>query len=197
MFADRTVLFRGLPLVVAALAFLFAPAAWTQTASCTAGNPNANLLQTTPTADFDTSATDGTVLHTKTGLMWKRCAEGQTWDGATCTGTITSLNWPNALAAAVNSTFAGYTDWRLPNAKELQSIVESCGFSPAINQTVFPATPASNFWSASSYGPNPANAWNVFFYDGFVSASLSSTTSKCGWCAADSPLILLIFCPAR
>ena len=85
MFADCTVLFRGLPLVVAALAFLFAPAAWTQTASCTAGNPNANLLQTTPTADFDTSATDGTVIHTKTGLMWKRCAEGQSWISATST----------------------------------------------------------------------------------------------------------------
>ncbi len=143
MFAKRAVLLRALPLVAAALAFLFAPAAWAQPApGCTAGNPNANLVETTPTADFDISATDGTVIHTKTGLMWKRCAEGQTWDGTTCTGSASNFNWQNALAAAANSTFAGYSDWRLPNIKELQSIVESCGYSPAINRTIFPAIPS-------------------------------------------------------
>ena len=164
--------------MVAALAFLFAPAAWTQTASCTAGNPKANLIQTTPTADFDTTATDGTVIHTKTGLMWKRCAEGQNWNGTTCTDSSYSFSWQNALAAAANSTFAGYTDWRVPNVKELQSIVESCGFIPAINQTIFPATPASYFWSASSYGPDPAFAWNVTFIDDFVGALDKSNGSQ-------------------
>jgi hypothetical protein len=156
MFAERAVLLRALPLVAAALAFLFAPAAWAQPApGCTAGNPNANLVETTPTADFDISATDGTVIHTKTGLMWKRCAEGQTWDGATCTGGASNFNWQNALAAAANLTFAGYSDWRLPNVKELQTIVEYCGYNPAINQTIFPATQGSEgnpFWSASSVG---------------------------------------------
>jgi uncharacterized repeat protein (TIGR02543 family) len=171
MFADRTVLFRGLPLVVAALAFLFAPAAWTQTASCTAGNPNPSLLQTTPTADFDTTATDGTVIHAKTGLMWKRCAEGQTWNASDCTGIAIFFDWLGALAWAANSTFAGYTDWRLPNVKELQSIVETCGYGPTINQTIFPATPVSRFWSASGYGPVPAGAWLVFFFDGLVDAN--------------------------
>ena len=170
MFANRVIPSRALPVLAATLAFLFAPTVW---AACTAGNPNANLLQTTPTADFNTTATDGTVIHTKTGLMWKRCAEGQTWDGATCTGTASALNWQAALAAAAaTSTFAGYSDWRLPSIKELQSIVESCGYGPAINTTIFPATPASDFWSASSYGPIPALAWYVRFGDGLVNAAV-------------------------
>ena len=174
MFADRAIQLHALPLVVAALVFPFAPAVWAQTASCTAVNPNASVIQTTPTADFDATATDGTVIHTKTGLMWKRCAEGQTWDdtNATCAGTAGLLNWQNALAAAATSTFAGHSDWRLPNVKELQSIVESCGYNPAINQTVFPATPAAfSWWSASSYGPNPASAWSVNFNGGNVFAN--------------------------
>ncbi|MDG4550404.1 MAG: IPTL-CTERM sorting domain-containing protein [Candidatus Contendobacter sp.] len=169
MFADHVIPFRALPMLAAALAFLFAPAAW---AICTAGNPNSNLIETTPTADFGATATDGTVIHIKTSLMWKRCAEGQTWDGTTssCTGSASALTWQAALAAAKDSTFAGHSDWRLPNVKELQSIVESCGYNPAINQTIFPATPAtSNFWSASSYGPDPARAWSVPFNDGFYS----------------------------
>lgn len=180
MFADRAVLLRTLPLVVAALAFLFTPAAW---AVCTAGNPNARLIETTPTADFDT-ATDGTVIHIKTSLMWKRCAEGQTWNGSTCTGSASGMNWQTALTAAATSTFADHSDWRLPNIKELQSIVEFCGYDPAINRTIFPATPGFRFWSASSYvvpwwwwcdlghicHHGPDEAWVVAFDNGVVYA---------------------------
>jgi hypothetical protein len=136
-------------------------------AACTAANPNANVVEATPTADF-TDNGNGTVTHAKTGLMWKQCAEGL--NGAGCaTGAATAMTWSAALAAAASANtanFAGHADWRLPNIRELQSIVETCGHSPAINLTLFPATPASNFWSASTYVPVPANAWLVYFGDG-------------------------------
>ncbi len=170
MFANRIIPSRALPVLAATLAFLFAPGAWAQAASCTAGHPNPNLLQATPTADFDTTATDGTVIHTKTGLMWKRCAEEQEWNGATCTGNAGYFNWEEALAVATSSTFAGYADWRVPNIKELQSIVESCGYSPAINQEIFPATPVDHFLSASSFGRSSALAWLFDFGNGLASA---------------------------
>lgn len=165
------------PLLAATLVLLFTPAAW---AVCTAGNPNPNLVEATPTADFDATATDGTVIHTKTGLMWKRCAEGQTWDNnnATCTGSASSLNWQSALAAAKNSTFAGHTDWRVPNIKELQSIVETCGGAPAINTAMFPAIPTANFWSASSDGPLPAVAWHLRFIDGDIGGGGKNNTDN-------------------
>ena len=133
--------------------------------ACTAGNPNANVLEATPTSAF-TDNLDGTVTHALTGLMWKRCAQGQAWNGATCTGTATPATWSGALAAAVAETTGGHNDWRLPNKNELGSLAESCGYSPAINQTLFPATPVSNFWSSSSVVPNPTYAWIVCINDG-------------------------------
>ena len=130
---------------------------------CTAGNPNTtSVAESTPTSAF-VDHNDGTVTHSLTGLMWKRCAQGLS--GADCaTGTATKMTWSAALAVAVADAAAGYRDWRLPNKKELESIVESCGFNPAINQTVFPATPtsySSYFWSGSTYPLFPSDAWGV------------------------------------
>ncbi len=135
--------------------------------ACTAGNPNANVVGSTPSADF-TDNGNGTVTHAKTGLMWKRCAEGLS--GAGCaTGAANTMTWSNALAAAESASFAGFTDWRLPNLKELHSIVETCGYDPAINQSIFPATPApafgSVFWSATSSASDPAKA-AIFVFGG-------------------------------
>ncbi len=143
-------------------------------AVCTAANLNTNVAESTPSADF-TDHGNGTVTHAKTGLMWKQCAEGLS--DATCgTGAATTMTWSNALAAAESASFAGFTDWRLPNFKELNSIVETCGSNPAINQTLFPATPASYFWSASAFVPNPVLAWVVYFGDGNGSAYTKPNT---------------------
>lgn len=136
--------------------------------TCSAGNPNFNLLESTPSGAFIDNG-NGTVTHVTTGLMWKRCAEGLS--GETCaTGVPTNPSWSDALAAAANSTFAGFTDWRLPNIKELQSIVETCGYDPATNQNIFPASPSAAsstlFWSASTDVYNPANAWIILFERG-------------------------------
>src|SRR5450432_1853802 len=95
-------------------------------ATCTAGIPNPSVIETTPAADFADHG-DGTVTHTKTGLMWKQCVEGLS--GAGCAaGAATLMLWSNALNAANTANasngglgFAHYTDWRLPNQKELQS----------------------------------------------------------------------------
>jgi hypothetical protein len=55
---------------------------------------------------------DGTVSDQATGLMWQQADGGKGRD------------WEDALAYAEGLRLAGYTDWRLPNAKELQSIVD-------------------------------------------------------------------------
>jgi len=136
--------------------------------TCAAGNPDTtSVAELTPTSAF-VNHNDGTVTHTLTGLMWKQCVEGSS--GAGCAGGAPAIMiWSVALAAAVADTTAGHGDWRLPNKKELESIVESCGFQPAINQTLFPATPVSrSFWSSSSRGPTPALAWAVGFDAGFT-----------------------------
>ncbi len=55
---------------------------------------------------------DGTITDNATGLMWQQADSGS------------GINWEAALAHAEGLTLAGHDDWRLPNAKELQSIVD-------------------------------------------------------------------------
>lgn len=145
-------------------------------------NVNPAVSETTPNAEF-TDNGDGTVTHTKTGLMWMRCSLGQSWDLSTCNGTASTENWQAALQAAqdINSGasnddydsaagFAGHTDWRLPNRKELRSIVEERCWSPAINAAPFPATPSGWFWSSSPSADYSNAAWGVYFVSGLVNA---------------------------
>jgi Protein of unknown function (DUF1566)/EF hand len=61
--------------------------------------------------DFKASR-NGTISDASTGLMWQ---QGDSGNG---------MNWQEALAYAENLTRGGYDDWRLPSAKELQSIVD-------------------------------------------------------------------------
>ena len=55
---------------------------------------------------------DGTITDLATGLMWQLADDGITRD------------WESALSYSENLNLGGYDDWRLPNAKELQSIVD-------------------------------------------------------------------------
>jgi len=115
---------------------------------------------------------DSTVTDLKTGLMWKQCVEGQS--GSDCArGSAETFSWQQALqrAQTVNSSggFAGFTDWRLPNIKELRSLVEQQCQDPAINMTRFPATSSDGVWSSSAvagYAGYSSFAWDVNFYIG-------------------------------
>lgn len=126
-----------------------------------------SIQASTPTSRF-TDNHNGTVTDTKTGLQWKRCSEGQMWNGATngCDGSATVFTWKAALeqAQTANVTGGGLGiggSWRVPNIKELRSIIEvQCG-GPAINLAVFPNTDTSAaVWSSSLQGFQ-AGAWIV------------------------------------
>ena len=130
--------------------------------------------RTTPDADFF-DAGNGTVLHIPTGLVWKRCSEGQAWGGGTCYGEHGLYTWQQAFARAdaVNQGLAGtdnagHTDWRVPNVNELQSIVERGCAWPSINSTWFPNTHGSLYWASSPVAGVSGSAWTVGFYYGGV-----------------------------
>lgn len=108
---------------------------------------------------------DGTVTDVTTGLQWKRCAEGQTWTGATCSGDASRHDWETA--SRLSSHFAGHSDWRLPTIDELKTLVycssgqpkiwndsgelecEGTYNSPTIQTEAFPNTPGLPFGSSS------------------------------------------------
>ncbi|NDY90071.1 Lcl C-terminal domain-containing protein [Ideonella livida] len=111
-----------------------------------------------------TVSPDGTeIADSLTRLAWRRCAEGQQWDGGTCTGTAAKFNHEQALAHAGTQT-----GWRLPNVKELASLVDHNRSVPAINTAIFPATPSLWFWSSSPRVGYPDAVWGVNFSDGIV-----------------------------
>jgi hypothetical protein len=83
---------------------------------------------------------DGTeVTDTLTGLIWQRCAEGMTWNSAaqTCDGDELGFYWLEALDYAKAHRAGG---WRLPNIKELRSLVDYETPAPAIDHVAFPNT---------------------------------------------------------
>lgn len=115
-----------------------------QAGTCETGGIN-------PDTDYINNG-DGTVTHNPTGLIWKRCLEGQTYSSnGSCAGTPTAMNWVNALKLSTTATFASQSDWRLPNIKELRSLVEECRTNPSINSNLFPNTPSvsHNVWSST------------------------------------------------
>lgn len=120
---------------------------------------------TTPDSRYHDNA-DGTVTDLYTSLMWQRCSAGQSSDD--CTGGSgdiytwdQALQYPQTLNSGIG--YAGYTDWRLPNTKELESLVEEACYSPAINATYFPNTLTSSYWSSSPKAYNSDEAWYVDF----------------------------------
>jgi hypothetical protein len=126
---------------------------------------------------------DGTVTHTKTGLIWQRCSVGQTWEKNTCEGDAEEFTWDEAVKFATNN--AG---WRLPTNAEMINLIHCsdnnyeksdegeyriCAtnkftsfpitVSPTINSVIFPYTPKEFFWSPTESGKK---AWGVGFYTG-------------------------------
>jgi len=75
-----------------------------------------------------------------------------------------------AITWAEGLDFAGKTDWRIPNIKELVSIVDYGTFGPAIDGTFFPNTKSNSYWSSSTDANYTDSAWRVGFSNGFVSS---------------------------
>lgn len=112
---------------------------------------------------------DGTVTDLATKLMWQQCSAGQS--GIDCaSGSTQEYTWAQALQypQTLNSSggFAGFSDWRLPNQKELLSLVEEACGNPAINLTIFPHTASNWYWSSSPRSHPAGDAWFVTFSNG-------------------------------
>jgi hypothetical protein len=106
----------------------------------------------------------GTVTDTCTGLTWLLATADIDNDGQITQDD--KLTWQEALQYCAVLDFAGHTDWRLPNIRELHSIADYGRSGPAIDP-VFSAEP-SWYWSATSHAGAPESAWLVSSVSGYV-----------------------------
>ncbi len=122
-------------------------------------------VATTHAAPF-TDNGNGTLTDNVTGLIWQQAADD------------TTRTWQDALGYCNNNPHPPLPgrDWRLPNIKELESIVDDTRFSPAIDP-VFTGTALTAYWSATTYASTTSNAWQVDFNYGNVGSALKTDTA--------------------
>lgn len=94
---------------------------------------------------------DNTITDSLTGLMWLQL------------NTIDSLDFLNAIQQIEQLTFSGYSDWRMPNIKELASINNEKANNPSIETAIFTNFKSGKYWSSTSQYPNGTNAWFADF----------------------------------
>jgi hypothetical protein len=139
---------------------------------------------------------DGTLTDTATGLVWeKKC---------NCRGTVhdfeatyfwsgdgeheTIWDWLRAVNAEGTSGFAGHADWRIPNVKELVSLVDYETSGPAIASLLGACTAectepsgagcgctsSGPYWTSTTFADFPAHALTVGFAVGGIDDQLKT-----------------------
>jgi hypothetical protein len=125
------------------------------------------------TAVYAGDADNNVVNDAWTGLQWRRCAAGQSWNGSTCTGGLNLYTHEGALVHARDQI-----GWRMPNVKELGSLLErNIRSGVYLDATAFPGanTLSAQWASTPDVGGAPSSAWVVGFNNGAVSTSYRGT----------------------
>jgi hypothetical protein len=129
---------------------------------------------------------DDTITDRNTNLTWEKLSEdGSIHDQGN------AYTWADAFAVHVaglnEANFAGHNDWRLPNVKELQSVVNYENFAPSVstafnNNCVAGATVltgsctvGNGYWTSTTYTYAPPGAWFINFIDGGVNVGTKSS----------------------
>jgi hypothetical protein len=120
-----------------------------------------------PSPRFSVAGNGNCQVDNLTGLMWTKNANlagaATTWQGA--------LDYANSLNI---SQFCGFSDWRLPNRKELRTLVNyGVGDNgAALDAEGFVDVQIGSYWSSTSAGGSLA--WTVGMRDGSVGTGIKS-----------------------
>lgn len=112
-----------------------------------------------------TGAEAGCVTDPLTGLMWVQAP------------STTASNWDTALSYANNLVFCGYSDWRLPNMNELESISNSDAGAGYLNARGFSNIQAGYYWSSTAWllaGSNDTAM--AFLFNGYEISDFKSVS---------------------
>ncbi|MGD9643708.1 MAG: DUF1566 domain-containing protein [Elusimicrobiales bacterium] len=116
--------------------------------------------------DWGGTATSSVTVDNRTGLMW---VTNMVDAGVPYTSSHT---WQGALSLCEGLTYAGFSDWRLPNVRELMSIVDYGKTTGVrINVSYFPRTQLNSYWTSTTYAPFSVLAHFVKFNLGSIDVS--------------------------
>jgi len=104
---------------------------------------------------------NGTITDNRLGLVWQEVENNP-------------VTWSNAIIYCEGLTLGGFSDWRLPNVKELHSLVDNQTANPSINQSAFPLATAYYYWSSTTNPGNTAQAYLISFDTGDVTETNKS-----------------------
>ena len=130
--------------------------------SCTGTGQDGEIMAGVAWPDPRFTVSGDCVTDNLTGLMWTK--------DANLPGDVKT--WQQALDYANGLSLCGYTDWRLPNRKELHSLTDFSRYNPALpSGHSFLNVQSDYYWSSSTsftYGPGLAlivDMWNGGMYD--------------------------------
>ena len=124
--------------------------------------------------DCDIISSNNVVTDNLTGLVW---SEDANLDGL--------RTWANSLTYTNDLTVCGFADWRLPNSKELFSLIDRSKQGPAL-PTGHPFTNVQSalndlYWSSTTYAFNPTGAWTIDMILGGLTTPLDKDSPAFVW----------------
>lgn len=119
---------------------------------------------------------DGTITDKATGLMWVKQPEniGGVWVSE---GEPVKVSWNDAIDNCNALSYAGFSDWRLPNVRELSSLLYYAKSAPLIDTTFFPNTKNAYYFTSTTYFASTTNAFQGSFLHGFFSILAKTSTA--------------------
>ena len=100
------------------------------------------------------SASAATWIDPETGLEWQCKSPGR-------------MNWHAAQSYARSLSLSGKAHWRLPTAKELETLLDRTVYRPVMREEI-PFRDTLSYWSSTTFGPDRNNAWIVMFDGAYV-----------------------------
>jgi hypothetical protein len=163
----------------------FAPIAYTgQTISYATGDDGDLQMGISPVGPRFTDNLDGTITDNLTGLNWLKNANSfEIMDFYS--GCETCNNLEDDGLFLTDGSQQG--EWRLPNIRELQSLINYARFNPALSDDhpfidVQSYQPYAYYWTSTAHGLEAEiRAWSVDFRHGFI-AHRGKTALIHVWC---------------
>ena len=137
---------------------------------------------------------DGMVKDNLTGLIWT--ANANTPGPTACGPGVAKISYDSYLFVQClnNYSYLGYNDWRVPNRKELQSLIDHSQSNPALPEgNPFTGVGSGTYWSSDTYINQCNLGWAIDMNTGLVTESYKNPTNALHVWPVRGPLSLQVF----